>query len=348
MPPWVPPRGESPAACSSRVCCSGSWACIVGLGVATLSLPLLLTLAGENLPAALDSAPSIRRCSCSRPRSLWPRGCCSGRCTSSSMRAPRGDDVERRHGAVAHLSRARHRTRNTLVVAQVALALILLVASGLMIRTFQSLRDVDPGFTEPDQIQMLRISIPPSVVPEFPRMVRLQNDIVDRLAAIPGVNLSASRQGMPLLSSSARRAVLAGGQARRRATLARVPVRVARLLRDIGHTDLAGRDFEWADHYGSCASGDHLAEARAARVGRGGGRDRKRLRRSPSNAMDRGDRRRRRHSARRCGPNRAGRHLPDLRRGRRAVREPLPEFPRPQRRVGTPGFSAEIEQAVWS
>jgi hypothetical protein len=44
---------------------------------------------------------------------------------------------------------------NSLVVMQVALALVLLVASGLMIRTFLSLRGVDLGFTNPEQIQTL-------------------------------------------------------------------------------------------------------------------------------------------------------------------------------------------------
>ena len=44
--------------------------------------------------------------------------------------------------------RERHRARNTLVVAQVALAAVLLVASGLMVRTFIAMRDVPPGFQQ--------------------------------------------------------------------------------------------------------------------------------------------------------------------------------------------------------
>ena len=43
-------------------------------------------------------------------------------------------------------TRERRRTRNALVIVQTALAVVLLIASGLMIRTFQSLRRVDPGF----------------------------------------------------------------------------------------------------------------------------------------------------------------------------------------------------------
>src|SRR5690606_5263515 len=148
-------------------------------------------------------------------------------------------------------SRERHRARNTLVVVQVALALVLLVASGLMIRTFQSLRDVDPGFTEPHQVQMFRISIPQAVVPEFPRTVRLQNEIVDRLAAIPGVESVGFATRMPLgqsgptgpFSLEDKPDAAPVGPVFRYAS----PDYFATL----GTPLVAGREFEWADHYGT-------------------------------------------------------------------------------------------------
>ena len=52
-------------------------------------------------------------------------------------------------GRNASASRDRNVTRNTLTIVQVALALVLLIGSGLMIRTFQSMRRVQPGFTDP-------------------------------------------------------------------------------------------------------------------------------------------------------------------------------------------------------
>ena len=60
-------------------------------------------------------------------------------------------------------SRERSATRNTLVVVQVALAVVLVVSAALMIRTSQALRDVDPGFADPATIQTARIWIPPAV-----------------------------------------------------------------------------------------------------------------------------------------------------------------------------------------
>jgi cell division protein FtsX len=62
----------------------------------------------------------------------------------------------------ASASRERHATRSALVVVQVALALVLVVSAALMIRTFQALRDVDPGFTDAATIQSARIWTPTS------------------------------------------------------------------------------------------------------------------------------------------------------------------------------------------
>ena len=55
---------------------------------------------------------------------------------------------------------------------------------------------------------MFRILIPQSVVPEFPRVVRLQNDIADRLAAIPGVESVGFASRMPLSAVRADRSFL--------------------------------------------------------------------------------------------------------------------------------------------
>src|SRR5260370_8352208 len=79
------------------------------------------------------------------------------------------------------------RAQNALVVTQVALAFVLLVASGLMIRSFFALRAVTPGFTHPEWIQTVRIAIPEAMTSDSERVIRMQSDILSRLSAIPGV-----------------------------------------------------------------------------------------------------------------------------------------------------------------
>jgi predicted permease len=101
-------------------------------------------------------------------------------------------------GRTLTVSRDRQRTRNALVVAQVALALVLLIGSGLMTRTFYALHNVDPGFTHPEQLQTMRLYIPTSLVREPEQVTRLQNDILDNLAAIPGVISAGFASAMPM------------------------------------------------------------------------------------------------------------------------------------------------------
>jgi predicted permease len=83
--------------------------------------------------------------------------------------------------------RERHRARNSLVVAQVALAAVLLVASGLMVRTFLAIRDVPPGFTKPEQVLTMRITIPSAVMKDLAQVALTHEQIVEKIASIGGV-----------------------------------------------------------------------------------------------------------------------------------------------------------------
>jgi predicted permease len=83
--------------------------------------------------------------------------------------------------------RERHRARNALVVSQVAMALVLLVGSGLMIRSFIALRQVHPGFERPGEVLTLRISIPAAEIEEHQLVAATHEQIQQQLAEIPGV-----------------------------------------------------------------------------------------------------------------------------------------------------------------
>jgi putative ABC transport system permease protein len=149
-------------------------------------------------------------------------------------------------------SRERHRARNTLVVVQVALALVLLVGSGLMIRTFQALRSVQPGFTRPEEIQMLRISIPEAQMREPERVMRTENDMLDKLAAIPGVTSVAFANSAPLEGFNFNDVLYA--EDKNYGVNEIPPVRRYRFispgfLKTAGTPLIAGRDFDWTDLY---------------------------------------------------------------------------------------------------
>ena len=152
-------------------------------------------------------------------------------------------------------SRERHRARSGLVVIQVSLALVLLVGSGLMIRTFQALRRVAPGFSNPETLQTVRISIPETQVPEADRAMRMENDIVDKLSAIPGVSIVSLGNTLPMMGRKyAGPRVRGRPQLYRRGsflrfggswTLLRATSRHSALL------SLPGREVTWTDIYAS-------------------------------------------------------------------------------------------------
>jgi predicted permease len=85
-------------------------------------------------------------------------------------------------------SREQNATRSVLVVVQVALALVLVVSAALMIRTFQALRNVESGFSDPATIQTARIWIPNALFySDIERYTRMQHEILDKIATLPGV-----------------------------------------------------------------------------------------------------------------------------------------------------------------
>jgi predicted permease len=95
-------------------------------------------------------------------------------------------------------SRERNRSRDILVIIQVAMALVLLVCAVLMIRTFQQLRRVDPGFTDASSLQTLRIAIPESSIADQRMVTRVENNIADKLASIPGVTSVGFAAAVPM------------------------------------------------------------------------------------------------------------------------------------------------------
>jgi predicted permease len=86
-------------------------------------------------------------------------------------------------------SRRTHRTRSLLVVTEIALALVLMIGAGLMLKSFQRMQQVDPGF-KPDNLLTLRIDVPNQKYREQQR-TRLGQQLIDKAQALPGVEAAA-------------------------------------------------------------------------------------------------------------------------------------------------------------
>jgi predicted permease len=104
----------------------------------------------------------------------------------------------RQGGRTLSQSRERHRARNALVIVQVVLALVLLISSGLMIRTFRALIHVNPGFSNPASVQTFRLSIPTAEVSDPQKVVRMEESILAKIRAVPGVSATGVCSTMPM------------------------------------------------------------------------------------------------------------------------------------------------------
>ena len=327
----------------------------VGLAVAHVGLPLLLSRAGADLPhvmtVTIDRTVLLVTLGVSVLATLmfaivplvhvaWPG--------IRLTRALRGV------GRAATDGPEGNRARHVLVIAQVALAVVLLVGSGLMIRTFQSLRQVDPGFRDPAGVQTFQLTIPDAVLAGADRSadssleqrLRLQHAIVDRLAAVGGVEsagFSAFNDGLPLDGDGRAASILVEGRSSDTVTPAREIQFVSPGFFETLRTPLvAGRAFDWTDvHQGGrvVMVSENLARAEWDSAAAAPG---KRIRRTPSSPW-----------LEVVGVVKDVHHEGLSRPAPQivvfpAVASETASFVVRSERVGTPGFLEELRQAVWS
>ncbi|HYL61718.1 MAG TPA: ABC transporter permease [Candidatus Methylomirabilis sp.] len=170
---------------------------VLGVGLADAGVGLLLAMGPANLPRLSEISMDARTLVFTLVLSVLS-GLLFGVIPALKYAGPQSSLELRSAGRTISASRERRRARNLLVVGQVAMALVLLVSAGLMIRTFQALRTVDPGFTDARHLQTMRVSIPDSLIREPEQVTRIQNEIVDKLEAIPGVKSAAFGSQMPM------------------------------------------------------------------------------------------------------------------------------------------------------
>jgi predicted permease len=160
---------------------------VLAIGVATAGLRLLTSMGPANLPrlneVSLDSRSLLFTSALSLVSGLFLGSIPGWKYSRSRALVSLGAT------RTVSTNRERHVSRNALVVAQVALALVLLVCAALMIRTFQQLVKVDSGFRDAPSLQTLHIAVPESSIGDPPMVARTENEIADMLASISGCEL---------------------------------------------------------------------------------------------------------------------------------------------------------------
>jgi len=224
---------------------------MVGLGLAYVALRILVAMAPTGLPRiheiGMDATVLLFTLGISLLASVL-----FGSIPIFKYAGARLSTGIREGGRALSQSREQHRARSVLVVVQVAMALVLLICSGLMIRTFHALTKVQPGFTTPAELQTFRIAIPDSEAPKEEQVVRMDEEILRKLSAIPGVSSVGLSTTIPMDGNSSMDPVFAQDHIYAEGQLA--PIRRFKFItpgfvETLGTPLVAGRQLTWTDLY---------------------------------------------------------------------------------------------------
>jgi predicted permease len=224
---------------------------VFGVGLAYAALKLLVAIGPANLPRLEEISIDLPVLLFTLAISL-AAGVLFGLIPVFKYAGPRLSGALRQGGRNSSDGRERHRARSVLVVVQVALALVLLIGSGLMIRTVRALRHVPPGFTEPQQILTLHVSIPDAEVPKPEQAARTYNNILEKVAAIPGVTAVGLTNSITMDGENDNDPIFAADKSYTDGQvppLRRYKFISPGLFKAMGNPLLAGRDLTWTDIY---------------------------------------------------------------------------------------------------
>jgi predicted permease len=147
----------------------------------------------------------------------------------------------------------RLRARNVLAVFQIALALVLLICAGLMIRSFYALKQVQPGFSKPEEVMTVRVFVPDTQVKQDEQALRTHQEIQRRISQIAGVQEVSFTNSVTMEGRNSNDVLEAEDHtvaAGKVPPLRRYKFIAPGYFHTMGRPFLAGRDLNWNDIYG--------------------------------------------------------------------------------------------------
>jgi predicted permease len=226
---------------------------VLGLALAYVGLRVLLALAPTGLPRIHEIGINLPVLLFTLGLAVFT-GVLIGLIPVFKYAGGRLNASLREGGRSQSQSREQHRMRSALVALQVALALMLLICSGLMIRTFRALEHVNPGFSDPDSLQSFRIYMPETQVPDKDRdkLLQMEQQMMDKVAALPGVKSVGLSSSVPMSGFNSSDVLFAEDHSYREGEIP--PIRRFRYIspgyfKTLGTPIVAGRDMTWEDNY---------------------------------------------------------------------------------------------------
>jgi predicted permease len=227
-------------------------------GLALLALPPFLTF----VPAGIPRLEDVRFAASSLAFTLAVAAFAALACAAGPALRASGQGLTRLAEGGRGSTGRRHWTRDGLVAGQTALALVLLIGSGLLLRSFWTLRDVDPGYDTAD-VFTFQIAPARSSLTDGPSFARFNLEFIDRLRALPGVETVGLVENVPLNESTASARIHAEGKANEpdAAPLLQITFAAGDYFEAMGIELVAGRPLDSDDHLSGLP---HVVVSRAA------------------------------------------------------------------------------------
>lgn len=237
-------------------------AAVVAVVLAVAALPIFLRAAPARIPRLDEVGFDVSTLLFTAAAALVSAFICGG------LPALRGSapDLSRLREGGRGSTRQRHWVRNGLVIGQTALALALLIGSGLLMRSAYELRKVDPGYDTKD-ILTFQIAPERPELKDAPSLARFNLAFLDRLAALPGVQSAGLIENVPLNESTPTMRVRTEhvGADTEEGVLVHRNYTAGEYFKAMGIELLAGRGFT-ADDHGSARGNVIVSESAAKQL----------------------------------------------------------------------------------
>jgi predicted permease len=225
---------------------------VLGLLVVGLALDALLALSPQSLPRFAEVELDPRVAVFAIVVSLVAGGL-AGLAPALQATGARLAESLKEAGARTTAGRGT-RLRKLLVVAELALAVVLLAGAGLMVRSFQRILDVDPGF-DPQGVLMMELTAATAEYPEPKQQAAFFQTVLERVRSLPGVTAAAVDTDPPLSGEGRQSGFRIKGQLEpppgKLPPLADIQVVSPEYFETMGIPLVVGRDFDGSDRPGS-------------------------------------------------------------------------------------------------
>ena len=167
---------------------------LIGLAITPLILRGLVNLAEKTLPRAVHTSIDLRALALTAAVSILT-GVLFG--LAPALQASRKHNFDVLKSGRNTEGKRPRRLRNILVICETAFSLLLVAGAGLLIRSFEQILKVDPGF-RPDNVLTMRVSLPDATYSKPEQIRAFYSSLVERVQHLPGVQYAGAVTGLPL------------------------------------------------------------------------------------------------------------------------------------------------------